>query len=150
MTRLEALVNINSNFKIHPSCHFRPYECRDCGKAYKDSASFKRHRLVHSGERPHPCNICPETFIDSKSLKRHREMSHPSEPGDEEEELIEPGHEEQFIPETVIKEEVVGGGGAKVYEDDLASSEGDLEIAETSADSGINSSLDLSVNQSLL
>lgn len=34
-------------------------------------------------------------------------------------------------------------------DDDLASNEGDLEIAETSADSGINSSMEQSINQSL-
>ena len=147
----------------------RPYECTDCGKAYKDSASFKRHRLVHSGERPHSCNLCGESFIDSKGLKRHREVVHPSDPAyrgdeegeeeEEEEEFIEPGHEEQFIPETVIgeeggraegREEEGGRGEARrAEEDDLASNEGDLEIAETSADSGINSSMDQSINQSL-
>ena len=180
---------------------FRPYECTDCGKAYKDSASFKRHRLVHSGERPHVCSVCSESFIDSKSLKRHREIAgHPSEPrgdmDDEDEELIEPGQEEQYIPggghgppylasphhpphglgergelpmrmghflthrslgedhhyipHRVEREEEVGGGSIREdheedhedHEDDGASShEGDLAIAETSADSGINSSM---------
>jgi len=156
-----------SNLNTHIATHsdVRPYECTDCGKAYKDSASFKRHRLVHSGERPHSCNLCTETFIDSKSLKRHREITHPLAPkengsgeeiGDDEEEFIEPGLEEQFVP--LIKEEAapgaegvdgVPGVDGEGYDDDLASCEGDLEIAETSADSGINSSMDQSINQSL-
>ena len=51
------------------------------------------------------------------------------------------------MPETVIKEG--GEPQPREEEDDLASNEGDLEIAETSADSGIDSGLDQSVNQSL-
>jgi uncharacterized Zn-finger protein len=193
-----------SNLNTHIATHsdVRPYECTDCGKAYKDSASFKRHRLVHSGERPHMCTVCSESFIDSKSLKRHREIAgHPSEPrgdmDDEDEELIEPGQEEQYIPgggggghgesfvsphhphgremvrvgqyithrsigdreehhympHRVEREEEVGGHRDQeedYQDDDLASSnEGDLEIAETSADSGINSSMENHGNQPL-
>jgi uncharacterized Zn-finger protein len=58
---------------------FRPYHCADCGKSYKDSASFKRHRLGHTGERPYSCQNCSEAFIDSKALRRHRELVHPAE-----------------------------------------------------------------------
>ena len=67
--------------------------------------------------------------------------------GEEDEELIEPGHEEQFIPVTVVPPEQKNEEVEK--DDDLASNEGDLEIAETSADSGINSSMEQSINQSL-
>ena len=102
-----------TNQKLIFSC-FRPYECGDCGKSYKDSASFKRHRMVHTGERPYNCNICSDTFIDSKSLRRHRELTHPTAVPDpeleleddaalrshvmeeEEEEEIEPGQEQQY------------------------------------------------------
>lgn len=59
---------------------FRPYQCADCGKSYKDSASFKRHRLGHTGERPYNCDLCDETFIDSKAVRRHREVAHPHDP----------------------------------------------------------------------
>ena len=59
--------------------YFRPYHCGDCGKSYKDSASFKRHRLGHTGERPYSCQNCSEAFIDSKALRRHRELVHPAE-----------------------------------------------------------------------
>ena len=57
--------------------NFRPYACQECGKSYKDSASFKRHRLTHTGEKPYPCQLCNESFIDSKLLKKHREQTHP-------------------------------------------------------------------------
>ena len=96
-------------------------------------------------------------------MKRHREIQHPSEhgldrfddeaDGEEDEELIEPGHEEQFVPVTVAPAAKKGEEEEEEEEEekdeDLASNEGDLEIAETSADSGINSSMDQSINQSL-
>ena len=116
------------------------------------------------------CPVCTESFIDSKGLKRHREIHHPTalaadpawaraEAEDEDEELIEPGHEEQYIPETVIRElgsdDGLEEGEVKSLrvdedDDDLASMEGNLEIAEVSADSGINSSMDTSVNNQSL
>jgi len=154
-----------SNLNTHIATHsdVRPYECNDCGKAYKDSASFKRHRMVHTGERPYPCALCSESFIDSKSLRRHREVSHPTAVPDpeldlfdeEEEEFIEPGQEEQYLP--VKKEPTETEAGTEDADDegvaddsnnqdDTESNEGDLEIAETSADSGINESMDKSHN----
>ena len=146
----------------------RPYECSDCGKSYKDSASFKRHRMVHTGERPYPCNTCSETFIDSKSLRRHREVSHPGSAlpdpeldEEEEEELIEPGQEHQYLPSEADKENneqevesddegVAADDSKNIEDDDTESNEGDLKIAETSADSGINESMDLSTEERTL
>jgi len=126
--------------------------CSDCGKSYKDSASFKRHRMVHTGERPYPCTLCSETFIDSKSLRRHREVSHPTAVPDpdldvmeeEEEELIEPGQEQQYLPvgEEVESEDegVVSGitesDESKIDDEMDESYEGGLKIAENLADSG--------------
>ncbi len=149
---------------------FRPYECADCGKSYKDSASFKRHRMVHTGERPYPCSVqpCQESFIDSKSLRRHREASHPTAVPDpeldvmdeEEEELIEPGQEHQYLPpappaqssgkETSDDEGLPADESKNEDDDDAESNEGDLKIAETSADSGINESMDISVEERTL
>ena len=137
----------------------RPYECSDCGKAYKDAASFKRHRLVHTGERPHPCDLCIEQFIDSKSLRRHREIAHPTAlpvPIVEEEEYyddddyVDPGQEEEYLPIEyrpggdygAIKEEEGEEDG--MLDDEAANEdsgeEGDLEIVtEGPDDSGVSS-----------
>jgi len=153
-----------SNLNTHIATHsdVRPYECSDCGKSYKDSASFKRHRMVHTGERPYPCSLCADTFIDSKSLRRHREMSHPTAQPDpeldvmeeEEEELIEPGQEQQYLPaEEEVQSDDEGVADAdvsKTLDENDESNDGDLKIAETSADSGINESLDNSVEERTL
>merc|ERR1712020_707867 len=97
--------NLNTHISTHSDV--RPYECSDCGKAYKDAASFKRHRLVHTGERPHPCDLCAEQFIDSKSLRRHREIAHPTalpvpiveeEEYDDDDAYVDPGQEEEYSP----------------------------------------------------
>ena len=78
---------------------------------------------------------------------------------EEEEEFIEPGQEEQYLPvkkeptetEAGTEEDADEGvaDDSKNQEDDTESNEGDLEIAETSADSGINESMDNSHNDNL-
>jgi gamma-glutamylcysteine synthetase len=70
---------------------------------------------------------------------------------EEEEEFIEPGQEEQYLP--VKKEPTETEAGTEDADDegvaddsnnhdDTESNEGDLEIAETTADSGINEIMD--------
>ena len=40
---------ITSPNKLRAFALCRPYQCRECGKSYKDSASFKRHQQTHGG-----------------------------------------------------------------------------------------------------
>merc|ERR1712066_517607 len=136
--------------------------------AYKDAASFKRHRLVHTGERPHPCDLCPEQFIDSKSLRRHREIAHPTalpvpiveeEEYDEDDDYVDPGQEEEYqadtenIPIEEGEEDSSEEGGLEIVtegpDDSGVSSTGTgLNSSGNGLNSsslGINSSLDLTV-----
>lgn len=71
---------------------------------------------------------------------------------EEEEELIEPGQEQQYLPvdeevESDDDEGVEDADESKMLYDNDESNDGDLKIAETSADSGINESLDNSVEE---
>ncbi len=67
----------------------RPHSCPDCGKSYKDAASYKRHRLVHANGsdagsdvsalgRMQSCPLCPETFPDAALARRHILLAHPN------------------------------------------------------------------------
>lgn len=122
---------------------FRPYHCADCGKSYKDSASFKRHRLVHSGERPYTCILCSENFIDSKALRRHREVTHPNEPdlesiaGDEdydEEEDLDNEMSETPAAATTSSSKNVSSSSSSAYSSMLESSREEEREAEIDDD----------------
>ncbi len=102
----------------------RPHSCSDCGKSYKDSASFKRHRMTHhhnsnlssSAEIDYDdeeeeedasfasvaaasvtttCPHCPEKFSDSTQARRHLRLAHPSLAGDSREEEENDDEEEE-------------------------------------------------------
>ncbi|NXU92720.1 ZNF34 protein, partial [Xiphorhynchus elegans] len=52
----------------------RPKVCGDCGKGFRDGASLRRHRRVHSTERPFGCPECGRGFWASASLVTHRRI----------------------------------------------------------------------------
>ncbi len=49
------------------------HTCMICSKQYKDSSSFQRHLLAHTGDRPHLCTHvkCNKAFKSKKELKLH-------------------------------------------------------------------------------
>ncbi|NXM07317.1 ZN274 factor, partial [Tyrannus savana] len=59
----------------------RPQVCGDCGKGFRDGASLRRHRRIHSGERPFGCPRCPRRFMSRSSLAKHL-RSHRGDGGD--------------------------------------------------------------------
>ena len=57
-----------SGITVH-SCHYCPYNTPSIG-------NYKRHLLVHTGERPYECKICHFRFNQTNSLKRHIQRKH--------------------------------------------------------------------------
>ncbi|XP_006898413.1 PREDICTED: zinc finger protein 699-like [Elephantulus edwardii] len=49
----------------------KPYECKECGKAFSDPSSLTTHLRIHSGERPYECKECGKAFTNSSALTRH-------------------------------------------------------------------------------
>lgn len=45
--------------------------CPTCPYSTLDSANFKRHLLVHTGERRFKCHICNKCFIQKAHLQKH-------------------------------------------------------------------------------
>ena len=125
---------------------YRPYQCADCGKSYKDSASFKRHRLGHTGERPYACDLCEETFIDSKAVRRHRELAHPGhelrfaaedeeEVDDDEEQAEASFASSEVTPSTSAYSSFESAEGKAADKENEEEIEVDLEMAEDEDDS---------------
>ncbi|GIY62758.1 hypothetical protein CDAR_477281 [Caerostris darwini] len=48
-----------------------PYVCEHCGRADKYLSDFKRHQVMHTGERPHACQVCGDAFGQKFTLKTH-------------------------------------------------------------------------------
>lgn len=53
---------------------YSPYECKQCGKKFKQKSAFNNHSVVHSGEKPYQCNLCQKCFTQSGHLKIHMRL----------------------------------------------------------------------------
>ncbi|NXG22599.1 Z354A protein, partial [Grallaria varia] len=57
----------------HRSRHQGPV-CGECGKRFRDGASLRRHRRVHTGEKPFGCSECGKSFGTHASLVIHQRI----------------------------------------------------------------------------
>lgn len=47
------------------------YSCRECYRNLKSVNGFKRHMMIHTGEKPFACNDCDKRFRQQSHLKNH-------------------------------------------------------------------------------
>ena len=52
------------------------YECKLCGKKFRDAQGLKNHRNSHLGIKPFMCDKCDSAFTNSKCLRRHMNKMH--------------------------------------------------------------------------
>ena len=45
--------------------------CDLCGYSTSKASNFKRHKIIHSGEKPYKCGSCDYSCTTNDSLKKH-------------------------------------------------------------------------------
>ncbi|XP_056681463.1 zinc finger protein 383-like [Monodelphis domestica] len=65
-----------------PGSHPRgkPHKCRECGKAFRQSALLSKHLRVHSGDKPYACSDCGKAFSQTAHLRQHRRIHNQEKP----------------------------------------------------------------------
>jgi len=53
------------------------HTCSTCFKWFKYLSDFKRHLVVHTGEKPFECPACPYRVGQYHNLKKHMHRMHP-------------------------------------------------------------------------
>ncbi|XP_058116428.1 transcription factor grauzone-like [Anopheles ziemanni] len=57
----------------------KPYECPECGKAFKLRYNLRNHMAQHTGERKFTCEFCSRQFASSSNYYSHRKRMHSEE-----------------------------------------------------------------------
>ncbi|XP_077866246.1 uncharacterized protein LOC102805052, partial [Saccoglossus kowalevskii] len=52
----------------------RPFECSECGKAFKVMGHLVMHKRIHSGEKPFKCPDCGKAFRQKGTMSRHAKL----------------------------------------------------------------------------
>lgn len=57
----------------------KPFECGDCGKAFKLKKTLTAHMSQHTGVRNYVCEFCDRSFVSSGNYYLHRKRKHSNE-----------------------------------------------------------------------
>ena len=52
----------------------KPYECKECGKAFRVRQQLTFHHRIHTGEKPYECKECGMAFRQTAHLTRHQRL----------------------------------------------------------------------------
>ncbi|XP_072472235.1 zinc finger protein 181-like [Notamacropus eugenii] len=50
------------------------FECKECGKSFREKRYLKSHQRTHTGEKPFECSKCGKAFSVSQNLSRHQRI----------------------------------------------------------------------------
>ncbi|XP_036600427.1 zinc finger protein 184-like isoform X2 [Trichosurus vulpecula] len=50
------------------------FECKECGKSFREKRYLKSHQRTHTGEKPFECNECGKAFSVRQNLSRHQRI----------------------------------------------------------------------------
>ena len=61
------------HFKRHMLVHSgeKQFKCRFCWKDFSKKSSLNRHLLIHTHEKPYECDVCDYKCNQKSSLKKH-------------------------------------------------------------------------------
>ncbi|XP_027715861.1 zinc finger protein 570-like isoform X1 [Vombatus ursinus] len=50
------------------------FECKECGKSFREKRYLQSHQRTHTGEKPFECNECGKAFSVRQNLSRHQRI----------------------------------------------------------------------------
>ncbi len=77
---IQFLLNPSSQSNAYRVTSDRPYQCRECGRAFRERGNMNKHVLsVHRKEKSHQCTLCHKSFAFRDGLLRHISTVHENE-----------------------------------------------------------------------
>lgn len=57
----------------------KPFECKQCGRAFKMKRQLTIHMTLHSNTKTFKCTFCDRVYRSSTNCYMHRKSKHPAE-----------------------------------------------------------------------